>query len=304
MQILYKSTTTDYVDITTESEVDAPNNIIIRNNSTFVATVITAVSKPDESEKGFPIYKGETVTIPQVVGSKVWVKARVGAYLFLTDSISAITTPSVVKFPAELLSSASSPGVEFLRTVTVPRQEASIIAGNYFVENITLTGLAATSTRYYTITAGAHAVVIESLSTTLDFTTITAGRVEFRVEAFAEDSNQNAWSVSGEAVISPGRCLNTSFINATPEYVVRSATGASITGTHDFLLDFATCVNTGSGSNIVQRASEAPLFSWERQIIIPPGKKVLIKSFSVGTAATGTYSTKSINALSEAPVIL
>ena len=303
MQVLYKASTTDYVDITTESAISTPNNIVVRNNSPFPAFVITAVLQPDESEKGYPVYRGETVSIPQVDGSKVWLKTSLDSNIFLADSLSAITTPSIVKFPSELLSSASSPGVEFLRTVTIPRQEASIIAGHYFVSNLTLTGLAATSTRYYTVTAGAHAVVIESLSTSLDFSTITAGRVEFRVEAFAEDSDINTWSVSGESVITSGKSLNTAYINAVPEFVIRSATGASITGEHDFLLDFATCVNTGSGGNVVQRASEAPTFSWERQIIIPPGKKLLIKSFSVGTGATGTYALKNINALSEAPVI-
>lgn len=304
MQTLYKASTTDYVDITTESAISPPNSIVIRNNSSSAAFILSAALKPDEDEEGFPIYSGETASIPQETGAKVWLKTGINSNIFIADSLSAITVPTVVKFPTELLSSASSPGAEFLRTVTVPRQEASIISGNYFVSNLTLTGLAATSTRYYTITAGAHAVVIESLSTTLDFTTISAGRVEFRVEAFAEDSDLNTWSVSGEAAISPGKSLNTAYINSVPEFMLKSATGASITGEHDFLLDFATCVSSGAGSNIVQRASEAPLFSWERQVIIPPGKKVLIKSFSVGTAALGTYSLKTINAISEAPIIL
>lgn len=278
MQILYHATTAEYVDITTEVGITPPNNIFIRNNSSYPAFVLFSSTQPTTSEEGFPIYVGETVSIPQVVGSSVWVKTQKDSNLFISDSISAITYPAIVKFPSELLSTASSENAAFLRVVTVPRQEASIISGHYFVSNITLTGLAATSTRYYVITAGEHPVVIESLSTTLDFTPITAGRVEFRVEAFAEDSDLNSWSVSGESVISPGKSLNTSYINSVPDFTITSATGASITGDHDFLLDFATCVSSGTGSNVVQRASEAPLFSWERQVIIPPNKKLLIKS--------------------------
>lgn len=304
MITIYKASTTSYVDITTESSISPPNNLVIRNNNSVAAFVLVASTQPLETEEGFPIYPEETVSIPQAAGEKIWLKTSEGSSIFLADSLSAITSPTVVKFPAELLSSASSPNAEFLRTVTIPRQEASIIAGNYFVSNITLTGLAATSTRYYTVQAGDHAVVIESLSTTLDFTTITTGRVEFRVEAFAEDSDLNSWSVSGEATISPGKSLNTTYINNVPAFTVKSATSASITGEYDFLLDFATCVSSGTGSNVIQRASEAPMFSWERQIIIPPNKKLLIKSYSVGTAATGTYSLKSINAISEAPIIL
>jgi hypothetical protein len=153
--------------------------------------------------------------------------------------------------------------------------------------------------RHSVITAGPNGAKIDDLILAINFSDITDGRFTYELTCWAENSNGSDWSYTPSAPAPMGRSMNTAYINDFPDTTYDSDVAATInSGTADYTIYFSDYYLDTTGNRQIQTKSETRFFEADRQLIIAPNEKVLVRA-EVSGDATGDADIKSIFFLAE-----
>lgn len=174
-----------------------------------------------------------------------------------------------------------------VKVSTATRQELQIARGQFFIginqrQNVVAT--AGGLVYYSTFTTGNSYAVIEDVTQTLDFSTVTDGRYQHQLTGFVQGSATSSFTFTPNAPAPAGRALNTAFIHSFPDSQVDLNVTASTTGNPEYnLFNTTFYIDTGGNRNTVNQSGN-DFFAKGRQILIAPNTTILIKSITTGDA--------------------
>jgi hypothetical protein len=301
MTILLNSVPGSYQDITTISAIAAPNVLVVTNASSSTGHLIVSATQPSPTTLGYPILSKERLAVDQVVGKKVWLLTSAQGPYYFNTSTEGFSAPALATFPSEVMSNKGTNLTQFIRVASVPRTEVSIFSGEFYSGFISRTAIAVTNTYYTVLQTGSKVGVIEHIDTANSIGTLGDGTLNITTTLFYEDSDINNFTYSGGTVSPSGRSLNMYGINTPPQSTITSGvTIGVLTGIPDFTLREINYIRNNSGNSNLLSTNSFSFFDNDQQIIVPPNKKVLIRTVSSGTA-TGNYNASTMFSFSEHP---
>lgn len=194
---------------------------------------------------------------------------------------------SILGIPAPILATSRDPDTARLKVSTATRQELQIAQGGFFTgfsQRLNVTA-SPTGTFYYTVfkTLDKYAV-IEDVTQTLDFSPVTDGRYNHKLQGFVLGSATSSFTYTPLNPLPAGRALSTDFINSFPVSTIDLGVTASATGNPEYNLFETTFYIDTTGNRNAVSESGSDFFAKGRQILIAPNSTVLIKSTTTGDA--------------------
>ena len=187
-----------------------------------------------------------------------------------------------------------SDSYEAIRVFSVPRNEAAIASGEYYVGATSRTGVPANDIYYYQITVGPAFFSIESILPLFDFTNLGDGSLEYRLDFFDSLSDGNEWTYTGGSNNVPiGRNINTTVLvngEASSKTITTVSAGGdvTVTGDPDFNLVFASYYREVAGQRESTNSLGGSFFDDNRRLLLRPAGTYLVRAQTSGTI-TGTF---------------
>jgi len=180
------------------------------------------------------------------------------------------------------------------------RIDRSINDSDSYVGSFLETGLAVGSVTNFVVQVGTRDVALEDISTVLDFSLVTDGRMTVVLRMYVEGSNINTWSHDGGGVaLNVGRNLNATNINKLPESMITvNPANVMVSGIEDYELQFSEFFIDTQGNRENLATNTASFFRNGRRILLPANSEHLFVSTVTGDA-TGTSTNRSIFFTSE-----
>lgn len=194
-------------------------------------------------------------------------------------------------------------GLEVGRVMALSRADVTIVNANYYSAYVERTGVPAGNTYYYEMTAPPTTdIAIDSILPTLSFANSGTGTLLYQITVFLADSDLSTYTYTGgSAAVNLGRNMNGGQINKLSGLTVSAGGAATITGSPDFLIGFTNYQLESQGASRSVTSSEARFFESGRAILIPAGKKLLVRVTSSGTI-TGTFDVQTFVTYAVLPI--
>lgn len=188
---------------------------------------------------------------------------------------------------SDMFTGDNNVGVRRFKVSTATRQELQIAQGEFFTGFSQRLNVAASpaGTVFNTVfkTADKYAV-IEDITQALDFSSVSDGRYNHKLQGFVLGSATSSFSYTPLNPLPAGRALSTQFINSFPVSTIDLGVTAATTGSPEYnLFETTFYIDTGGNRNTVSE-SGSDFFAKGRQILISPNSTILIKSTTTGDA--------------------
>lgn len=176
--------------------------------------------------------------------------------------------------------------------------------GEFFVgynKRLSVSPLPSGDTFYALVKTGSKYVVVEDVTQTLDFSSVTDGRFKHTVDAYVGGSATSSFTYTPANPTPAGRSMASHHINDLPEATIDLGIVASETGDAEYkLFDTTFYIDTGGNRNTVNQSGN-DFFAKGRQIVLAPNAEMLIVAKTTGDAV-GSADITTTFFFSEIPV--
>lgn len=209
----------------------------------------------------------------------------------LTVSIEPIS--NVIISPISVLSpmmTAGSPSSQRLRVSDAPREQIQISQGEFFVGSRTRAGILINDDTAAVLKASpGHYLVIEGALPIINFSGDNTGQYAIQIDGYVKDSPINSWTYTPGTPLPIGAPLNTGFAKSLSDYPQSTADFdvdfTVVSGEPEYPLFFLDHFIESQGARESITTTGGNFFDEGRQIILPPGDELLVRTRTSGTSA-------------------
>jgi hypothetical protein len=160
--------------------------------------------------------------------------------------------------------------------------DQKIMIGDYFSGYLSRTSTVP-ETIYRVIKTGAVPLIIESVLSDIDYSSIVDGEYTVSSRIYIDASDDNDWSYTGGTAVKSGKPLNAEFINKEPQYdLINDPVMGTVTGNPDFIVSFLQYFKDTSGNTETLTGVNQTFFADGRKLVIPANSEALVEVITSG----------------------